>query len=247
MTNDSFLDDYISYIRSNFKIIKMKKLFVYGLGVLFIAGSATSCGKSSKGKMDNSWTVTNWEQTETSTNEDGDVTVTKTTSDGTIITMVETDTPNGGSPDVTTTNGTVQKLTYVIAKDGTFTQEIDVTFTSTFTGGSVSQNVKNTIEGKWDFLKGVGEFKKNERVVFSTTKETSVSTQVITIGGTAGTPSVSTNTSEYADGENTQIFVIVESKGKELQLKSETNAKYTDSNGTETEVGELMITLSQAD
>jgi hypothetical protein len=225
----------------------MKKLFVYGLGVLFIAGAATSCGKSSKGKMDNSWKVTNWEDTRTETDSDGDISVTKITSDGTIITMVQTETPNGGTPTSTTTNGTVQKLTYTISKDGTWSQEIDVTFTTTFTGGSASQNIKNTIEGKWDFLKGVGEFKKNERVVFNTTKETNTQSQVITIGGTAGTPSVSSNTSEYADGENSQIFVIVESKGKELQMKSETNSKYTSGSNVSTEKGETMITLTQAD
>jgi hypothetical protein len=225
----------------------MKKLFVYGLGVLFIAGSATSCGKSSKGKMDNNWKVTNWEDTRTETENNGDMTVTKTTSDGTTIKMETTSTPSGGSPTVTTTNGTVQKLTYTIKKDGTWSQEIDVTFTSTFTGGSVSQQVQNTIEGKWDFLKGVGEFKKNERIVFNTTKETNKSTQTITIGGTPGNPSVSASTSEYADGENSQIFVILESKGKELKMKSETSSKYTSGTYTETEKGETIITLSQAD
>lgn len=194
----------------------MKKLFVYGLSIALVAG-ATSCGKSSKGKMANDWTISVWEQSSSYTDNDGDVTKTTVNATETTITIVDTD----ASGTSTTTNGTMNMNTYTIAKDGTWSSELQVTFVDAQTGFTVTQVSKMTASGTWDFLGGVGEFKKNERVVFNTLSSTDESSITVAITGGATTTDKDVTTETFADGENAQIFLIEESKGKELILKSE--------------------------
>ena len=209
----------------------MKKLFVYGLSIALIAG-ATSCKKSSKGKMANDWTVSAWEQSSTDTDNDGDVTKSTVTATETTVTIVDTDTD--GTTE--TTNGTMNTNTYTIAKDGTWSSELQVTFVISETGFTVTQVMKMTASGTWDFLSGVGEFKKNERVVFNTLASTDESTQTVAITGGATTTDKDVTTNTFLDGENAQLFLIEESKGKELILKSEGANTYkntdTPSSGT---------------
>ncbi len=205
---------------------------VYGLSVMFIAGSVASC---KKGKVSNEWKISSWSETSTDTQSNGDVDVNTTTADGTTITQTTTSTPSGGSATTTTNSGTVQKLSWTIAKDGTFTRELNVTFVTTFTGGSATTVSTSKETGTWSFVgkNKADEFKKNERVAFTILSTTSTNTQTITIGGSAGTPDVSSNTDTYATGENVELYTIVTAKGKEMELKWDGNNTSTStSNGT---------------
>jgi hypothetical protein len=210
----------------------MKKLMVYGLSVMFIAGSVASC---KKGKVSNEWKISSWSEVTTSTNDDGDVDVYNTTSDGVTISQTSTSTPSGGTATTTTLNGTVQKLSWTIAKDGTFTRELNVTFVTTFTGGSATVVSTTKDSGTWSLVgkNKADEFKKNERVMFTTLKTEGSETQTVTIGGTAGTPDVSTSSDTYASGEQVEVYTIVTAKGKEMELKWDGNSTSSStSNGT---------------
>jgi hypothetical protein len=230
----------------------MKKVFIFGLSVALVAGSVTSCKKTSKGKLSNDWKTTSWNSTETETDANESTVTTVTSTDGVAITVVSTTTPTGGTAGTPNTiNGVINDMSYTISKDGTFENNQDVTFTSTFTGGSVVSNTVTKTTGTWNFLSSnkTEEFKKNERVVFHILSEKTTDTQTITTGGSAGTPSVSSSDNTYATGENSDIFTVVESKGKLLTLMSETNSKETNTSGgsssTETVVSSLEFTLEQ--
>lgn len=222
----------------------MKKLFVYGLSIALVAGTA-SCKKSSKGKMSNEWNLSAMSQTSSDTDANGDTsTSTMDVADG-AITMVETD-ANG---DATTLTGTVTASTWTISKDGTWTRTMDFNITSYTAGGTsfdVNMTMASTDAGTWDFLGGVnGDFKKNERVVFNTTS--SSSSQTIEVGGTSSTD---TSSDTYAEGENSEVMVIVESKGKELQMSSDaansnTNTPDGGSASTTSGTSAMTVTLTQ--
>jgi hypothetical protein len=230
----------------------MKKVFIFGLSVALVAGSVTSCKKTSTGKVSNEWKTTSWNSTETNTDANGTDVTTVVSADGATITVTNTYTPSGGtagSPN--TTSGTINDMSYVINKDGTYSNVQDVTFTATFTGGSVVSNSVSASTGTWSFLSAnkTAEFKKNERVIFHTLSVNSTETQTTTVGGTAQPSDVSTSVETYAPGEDSQIYLVVESKGKILSLKSEEamTESNTDSNGTSTSssISTLEFTLEQ--
>jgi hypothetical protein len=230
----------------------MKKVFIFGLSVALVAGSVTSCKKTSTGKVSNEWKTTSWNSTETSTNANGDVeTTTVVSTDGTALVFTTVSTPNGGSATTSTVNGTVNDLSYTINKDGTFENISDMSLTFDFTGGSVASNMQTTSTGTWSFVSAnkTAEFKKNERVIFHTLSMNSTETQTMTIGGAAQPSDVSSSVETYAPGENSQIYLVVESKGKILSLKSEEamTGSSTDSNGTSTSssMSTLEFTLEQ--
>lgn len=221
----------------------MKKLFVYGLSIAMIAGAA-SCKKSSKGKMSNAWTMSTMSQTSSNTDSNGDVTSSTMDITGGVLTMTETD-ANG---DVTTYTGTAT-ATWTIEKDGTWDRTMNMALTSYSSGGTsvdIDLTMVETASGTWDFLGGVdGDFKKNERVVFNTTSTSS--TETFAVGGVSSTD-VSSNS--YANGEMSEVFVIVESKGKELQLMMDTQSSdsYTPDGGsasTSSSTSSMSMTLIQ--
>ncbi|MFT7155603.1 MAG: hypothetical protein ACI8Q1_000605 [Parvicella sp.] len=230
----------------------MKKVFIFGLSVALVAGSVTSCKKTSTGKVSNEWKTTSWNSSETNTDENGTDVTTVASADGATITVTNTYTPSGGtagSPN--TTSGTINDMSYVINKDGTYSNVQDVTFTATFTGGSVVSNSVSTSTGTWNFLSSnkTEDFKKNERVIFHTLTENSTDTQTVTSGGVTGSPDVTTSASTYATGESSVTFVVVESTGKMLSLMMEEDMteSNTDSNGTSTSssMSTLEFTLEQ--
>ena len=220
---------------------------VYGLSVMFIAGSVASCKKSSKGKISNEWTVSAWEQTTTEKTTTGGSTDTEVSTvkiDGTTVTV--TSSTNGVADDPQT--GTVNALTYTISKDGTWSSVMDVTFKTTFDVGGTTftytTNQKMENSGTWDFLNGVSkDFKKNERVVFNTLSAKTTTNNSSNIPGDS--PSTDVDSETFAEGENSMIYVIVESKKKELQLSSEENNSYTTDGYTSTNVGSTTMTLIQ--
>lgn len=221
----------------------MKKLFVYGLSIALVAGAA-SCKKSSKGKMSNEWTMSTMTQTSSDRDSNGDVTSSTMDITGGVLTIVDTD-ANG---DVTTYTGTADAHWHIM-KDGTWDRTMTMTITSYTAGGTtVDVNLVNveTSAGTWDFLGGVdADFKKNERVVFNTTS--SSSSQTFSFGGTSSTD---VSSATYANGEMAEVFVVVESKGKELQLMMDTQNSdtYTPDGGsasTSSSTSSMSMTLIQ--
>lgn len=224
----------------------MKKLFVYGLSIALVAGAA-SCKKSSKGKMANEWTISSYESTITSTTTNtgspADTDVQSISSDGATLTI--TSSSNGTANDPVT--GTVNAFTYTIEKDGTWSSLMDITTTQTIDiGGTVytaTTNSKEESTGTFDFLNGVSkDFKKNERVVFNTLTSKTTTVSSSDIPGSSSSTDVDDYT--YAEGENSMIYVITESKKKSLILTSAENNTYTTDGYNSTDVGSTTMTLT---
>lgn len=228
----------------------MKRLFILGFSAAVLAGGVSSCAKTSKGKMDNEWTVSSMSMESTSTDSNGDKIVSTMSIDGSTGTMKNTYTVGGSSTESNQT-AAVTELSYTIEKDGSWSSVSDIAWTREFNGGSTVTSTKTTSTGTWSFLSKnkTGEFKKNERVVFNTLSEESTEKISSTVSNVT-TESTDSSSDSYAEGENAMIFVVVESKGKELQLKAEMNnsSTYTPDGGsasTDTEVGTQSMTLVQ--
>lgn len=200
----------------------MRKLFIVGVSVALLAGGITSCKKTTKGKMSNEWTVSSMTTESTSIYQNGDKSQGTTKIDGSTGTMKIVDTPTVGLVTTTEETAVVNEMTYTIEKDGTWKSYTDITWTSPSTGGSSSEARKTTTSGTWSFLSKnkTGEFKTNERVIFNTLSEKEEGVSSTTTGSTTTTSNFS---SEYTfgAGENSLIYVVVESKSKELQLKAD--------------------------
>jgi len=227
----------------------MKRLFILGFSAALLAGGVSSCAKSSKGKMANEWTVSKASMESTSTDSDGDKTVMSMSIDGSTGTMKSTFTVSGTTTE-STQSGAVTEFTYTIEKDGSWSSVSDMAWTREFTGGTTVTTTKTTSSGTWSFLSKnkSGEFKKNERVVFNTLSEESSEKVSTTISGTTSN-SESSSKETFAEGENSMIYVIVESKGKELQLKADMNSSESFTSGgttsTDKEEGTQSMTLVQ--
>ncbi|MGV3612538.1 MAG: hypothetical protein ACO1N0_16385 [Fluviicola sp.] len=219
----------------------MKKIFICTLSVALLTVGLSSCGKSSKGKMANEWKVTEYNQTTTEMEANGDKTVSTTTMTETAATMTETTTSNGSS---TTTTGTavVNANTWTIEKDGTWKATRDWTTSSTNLGITTTYRTTEMTSGTWAFVgktKG-DEFKKNERVIFNTL--TSSMTQVVTTGN--GNPTTYSSNDTYKTGEETMIYTVTESKAKELQLEAEIGNTSTFGSSTSSVTGKTTVTLA---
>lgn len=220
----------------------MKKIFYCTLSVAFLTVGLSSCGKSSKGKMANEWKVTEYNQTSTDTQSNGDKTVETTTITESTATMKTEDTPNGGSTTTTTRTGSVNSNEMTIEKDGTWTSTRDITYTDVILGTTIVTKSTMTASGTWAFVgktKG-DDFKKNERVMFNTLSVTN--TSVVTPNGGSSTTSSSTET--YMTGENVMVYTVKESKKDELQLEAEVSNSYTSGSNTSSFKGKTTITLA---
>lgn len=227
----------------------MKRLFILGFSAALLAGGVSSCKKTSKGKMSNEWKVSSMTTETTSVSANGNKTVTSISLDGTTGTKKTTFTVSGTDTETKKT-AAVTEMTYTIEKDGTWKSVNDVTWTTTFTGGSSSDATKTTTSGTWSFLSKnkSGDFKKNERVVFNTLSEDATTVSSTTIGGS--TSSAESSESEtYAEGESAVTYVVVESKGKELQLKADMKGTSSSTSGgttsTSSNEGTQSMTLVQ--
>lgn len=212
----------------------MKKVILFVAGAALITGSMVSCGKSTKGKMDGEWTIDSYVSNSTNTSG-GNTSSDNINAASGAITITST---SGGS--TSTQTGTFSNATYTISKDGTWSNTMTVVFVETVFGTQYTTTQTEIASGTWDFLSGVGEFKKNERVVFNTLASTS--TQVNAVGGSSTT---STNSDTYADGENSLVYLITESKGKSLILTSTEGNTSTSGSSTSSSTNSTTLTLSQ--
>lgn len=215
----------------------MKKALFFVALATFTAGTISSCGKSTKGKMDGQWTIESYDATEVNTNNSGDKVTHKTTISGT----TRTESVNYSALPVmnTSSTGTINEAVWNIKKDGTW----DKTITYTQTSGNTTQKKTTAESGSWDFLAGVGEFKKNERVSFST-----LSSKSTTVSTTNNNSTTTTTSDTYSEGEVSSIFVITESKKTSLKLQFEGNNVNTDASGdknTSTLNGTYTLTSSK--
>ncbi len=199
--------------------------------------------------MANEWNVTSLTSEETSINASGDKTVSTTTmTDGKIT---DTDISTNTSGTVTAVrNGTVKEYSYTIEKDGTWKSTTDMTYTNSSSTGSSTATIVTNTSGSWSFLSKnkTGDFKKNERVVFNILKE-DVKTNGSNTFSNVTTTYSNTDNNTYAEGENADIFLVVESKKKELKLSQtyDETTLYTDSNSSSStsDKGTTTITFAQ--
>jgi hypothetical protein len=215
----------------------MKKVLFFVALATFTAGTISSCGKSTKGKMDGEWTIDAFEQTGVYTSYSGNKETNKESISGTTYTDSY---ENSGNPSWNGTSvATVTKALWTIKKDGTW--ERTVTYTET--SGSTTYTTSRVESGEWDFLSGVGEYKKNERIAFNT-----LSYKVTYSETSGGVTDSDTYSDTYLDGEVASIFVITESKKKSLKMEFEGNNVYTDSDGdksTSTIKGSYTLSASK--
>lgn len=228
----------------------MKKLFIVGFSAALIAGGVSSCKKTSKGKMSNEWSVSSVNTESTRVSNSGTKTETTIVLEDGKGTKKTVSTPSTGTASTTEKTAVVTEMTYTIEKDGTWKSFSDVTWTSTFTNSSSSDATKTTTSGTWSFLSKnkSGEFKANERVVFTTLSETEEIVSSTTVSGSTSS-STTTSSDSFASGERAMVYTVVESKSKELQLKSESdNESSFTAGGTtnkNTEVSTTTMTLVQ--
>lgn len=216
----------------------MKKIFLGVLSIALIAGTMTSCGKTTTGKMSEEWKVTSIESTSSSTNNGTTTTSSsKTTISGTSLTQTSVSGSN------TTTSAAVANVyTYNIKKDGTFELNTDVTVSQT----GYSQKRVNKQTGTWSFVgtNKTDSFKKNERVVFNTLTSTSTTTN--TSGNVSST---SSDSDSWKVGENSAIYTVKESTSKKLVLAQENNSTSSTTSGSSTSTsassGTTTITLEK--
>lgn len=215
----------------------MKKLILSVLSVALVAGTMTSCGKSSKGKMSNDWNVASYSDKSNTTQGNGDVS--STTEIGTATTFsITSSSSSNGTTNSSVTNGTINENSMTIDKDGTWKSvktTTTVVTTTPFAGATTVTTSKINVNsnGTWSFVgkNKTDEFKTNERVVFNTTTvgTTGTGTAVTTFGGTSTTSSGSeTISNNYKVGENSQIWTITESSAKSLKLSAETGGAQSD-------------------
>lgn len=214
----------------------MKKLIFSVMSVALVAGTMTSCGKSSVGKMSNDWKVTSYSDKTSTTQGNGDVNSDSEVGTATTYTKTSSST-SGGTTMSDVTDGTINENTMTIEKDGTWKSVKTTTTTSTsspFTGVTTTSTDVVTINtsGTWSFVgkNKTDEFKTNERVVFNTLAGswTDNGTSVTTAGGsTTTTTSTDSGSDNYKVGENAKIWTITESTAKSLKLSSETGGSYS--------------------
>lgn len=221
----------------------MKKLTQSVLAILVVASSITACKKgeddpglslkSRKGRLSQAWTVSDYKSdiTEISTSTGGSSTTTSTTKttttiSGTNATLEEVETvASAGLTSTTTTKytGSVTSFKYSFEKDGTWTSEniikwssVTVTESGTTTTEAINITQTSIRSGNWSFIgkNKSTEDKNKENVLLSITKEQSKMEEVSTTGGGGSDRSDITET--YANNEYTETWHLSRLAGDEL-------------------------------
>ena len=225
----------------------MKKLIFSVMSLALVAGTMTSCGKSSVGKMTNDWKVTSYSSSSVDNTGDGS----SETGTASAVTYSQT---NSGT--TTTSTGVINGNTITIAKDGTWKSMKDVTSTQTATYGgvtytAVTKKVNNTT-GTWAFVgtNKTEDFKKNERVVFNMLTSTGTSSTTTTVSGSSSsTTTNSSNSDSYKTGESSMIYTITESSAKKLVLSTDGMNSHSNTSGgttnTSSNTNKSEMTLEQ--
>jgi len=221
----------------------MKKVLLSITALALVAGSMTftSCKKgendpaisfkSRKGRLAGEWTVSSMETSGTDSQTSGSTTTTSTNSmnyDGTTLTMVDA---SGGN--TTTTKNSVSDWSFTFEKDGTWSSNMAWTTTEvTYAGSSGSVTTAITTcnaytemsSGNWSFVgkDKAGDYKGKERVVLNTTSSTSTSPAWNCTGSEKDS-----QTSTYANGENSEIWDIDQLKSKEIIVMMESNMTWS--------------------
>lgn len=220
----------------------MKKLTQSVLAILVVASSITACKKgdddpglslkSRKGRLSQAWTVSDYKSdvTEVYTDNSGATVSTETTKttktiSGSNATLEEVETTAAAGLTSTTTTkytGTVTSFKYTFEKDGTWTSEEIIKWTSetvTDAGQTITEAVnitETTIRsGNWTFLgkNKSTEDKNKENVLLSITKEQTKSDDV----STTGTGSFNSDfTTTYANNNYTEVWNLKRLAGDEL-------------------------------
>ncbi len=207
----------------------MKKLFILGLSVAMIAG-ASSCKKTSKGKVSNEWTVSSYKSMDTWS----DGTTVENIKDATTYTNTTKGTISGVSYE-NIMKGTIATNTMTISKDGTWSSMSK--YTEGTANGTAIPNPETTTEeysGTWSFIgkNKTGEFKKNERIMF-----------VVLESSTTDSNGTDKETTTDLEGS---VWKITTSKKKELVLEYEYVSTYTPAGGsTSTDKYNATMTLTQ--
>ena len=226
----------------------MKKLIFSALSIALLAGAMTSCGKTTKGKLSNDWKFESFNIKSVDTQENGDYTVGTATSSGSTITITAQEFSNGSSSPMVSSTGTVTDPTFKINKDGTWRIDRTLSFTDNSTVGETKTTTSVQMDsGTWSFIGKNKEedFKKNERVLFNTLATSNNSTEVKTIGNSPSITTTSSTSKKFKLGELATIYIVKESKRKELELTTEASSSTTTSNGSSSNVIETSMKLVQ--
>lgn len=191
------------------------------ISIVFIVVLIGACAKTTKGKITNEWIVVNYAEE---------------TIDGDSIHIWTTE----NSP------ATPNKL--IIHRDGKWTWNTGYTVSGSIFGGSIflTEKESTTRKGTWSFVgKTKGDnFKKNERLLFNVLSESTVHTQTGGGGNPIFPDTTSTTSNTYLTGEHVDIYTVVKSTRKDLELRLESS--HTDSSG-EVHSKTVRVILKQAD
>jgi hypothetical protein len=237
-------------------IIKMKKMFVYGLSVVFLAGSLVSCGKTTKGKLSNDWTVESMTQKmsyKSNYNSDYYISNNQSTDDVSVDGSSYTvnwsysdqssyydwwteewtdysDSENGSG------KATVDVFDFKINKDGTWEKKMGISISE---DGYKIELIEDQ-SGTWSFVgKSKNEdFKKNERVMFNVLDEKTTYKETY-----AGDVYSDSETATYMTGENTMVYKVIESKKKSLELSMEGKTETKFENGSSTSTNSTIMKM----
>ena len=211
----------------------MKKHFICGLSLIFLAIGLNSCGKTNTRKITNDWKIVSLEEEQKSTSVQADqedywrTSMTETTvSRYSEYTLMGVDGPYHYAY---TTTGVVKANKITIKKDGTWEWVQELTFDQDSGGNPFEITAQRDLSGTWSFVgktKG-NDFSKNERVVFNILldkRSSFANPQTVELND-------SSEETTYLIGENTMTFTVKESTKKELQLEMESASNYSSSLG----------------
>ncbi len=207
-----------------------RNAFKLVLSSLLIVGLA-ACGKTTKGKLEGEWTVSNYNSTIThSTIQPATTSVMTVSHNGATQTIV-----NNG---ITTTEK-VLAHTYNFKKDGSWSSVYTIEKNQTAGGLSIKIVEDVTTEGNWNFVakNKTEEFKKNERVLMTTSSET---TKVTNTANGVTTTAIDKET--YATQQGGAYFTVENSSKKELILVEEDSYKSVSSNSISSTNRKITLT-----
>ena len=115
------------------------------------------------------------------------------------------------------TNCEIISANFLIKRNRTWSKNIQYTYVDPTVNSTVS--VLEEQSGTWHFIKeGNNDYKKKERVLFST----DMASTEFTMDGTV----IETSEVIYSDGQNVEIYTVIKSKKRALELDFESNSSF---------------------
>lgn len=218
--------------------------YLLGATVLSAGLMITSCGKTTKGKIDKDWKVTSYEETSVWINESATQTETTQLDQSTVSKTYITSTE--GQPTMTSTEGgKVIQHAFTIHKDGTWNL-IREYYIENMSQDTIRRYTRYySASGSWNFLEKGKEdgYGKRERILFQTLQDKTSNVLTFIVEGQPDnvvTSDVTNNT--YELGDFSTIYVVEDSSRKKLSLTSESVVK-TDSNFSGAHTTEKLIKM----